>query len=34
MKLLLVDVGNTQTVVGVDDGDGPHTWRLDRKSVV
>lgn len=32
MKLLLVDVGNTQTVVGVDDGDGPHTWRLSTQA--
>jgi type III pantothenate kinase len=32
MKLLLIDVGNTQTVVGVDDGDGPHTWRLSTQA--
>ncbi|MGH8912297.1 MAG: type III pantothenate kinase [Acidimicrobiia bacterium] len=28
MKLLLIDVGNTQTVVGLDDGDKVDTWRL------
>ncbi|HLU53176.1 MAG TPA: type III pantothenate kinase [Acidimicrobiia bacterium] len=32
MKLLLIDVGNTQTVVGVDDGDGWHTWRLSTQA--
>ena len=26
MKLLLVDVGNSQTVVGVHDGGEPRTW--------
>ncbi|HLU31134.1 MAG TPA: type III pantothenate kinase [Acidimicrobiia bacterium] len=28
MKLLLVDVGNSQTVVGVYDGGPPRTWRV------
>lgn len=28
MRLLLIDVGNTQTVVGVDAGSEAHTWRL------
>lgn len=28
MRLLLIDVGNTQTVVGVDEGSEAHTWRL------
>lgn len=32
MRLLLVDVGNTQTVVGVDDGDEAHTWRLSTQA--
>ena len=28
MTLLLIDVGNTQTVVGLDGGSEPRTWRL------
>lgn len=32
MRLLLIDVGNTQTVVGVDEGDETHTWRLATQS--
>lgn len=31
-RLLLVDVGNTQTVVGVNDGEGFHTWRLSTEA--
>ncbi len=32
MKLLLVDVGNTQTVVGLDRGESVETWRLSTQS--
>lgn len=32
MSLLLVDVGNTQTVVGLDDGAAVETWRLSTES--
>lgn len=32
MKLLLIDVGNTQTVVGADDGGEPLTWRLSTQA--
>lgn len=32
MRLLLVDVGNTQTVVGVDDGTDTHTWRVSTQA--
>lgn len=32
MKLLLIDVGNTQTVVGTDDGGDLHTWRLSTQA--
>lgn len=31
-RLLLVDVGNTQTVVGADDGEAFHTWRLSTQA--
>ncbi|CAN5860043.1 type III pantothenate kinase [soil metagenome] len=32
MNLLLVDIGNTQTVVGFDNGDTAETWRLSTQS--
>lgn len=32
MKLLLIDVGNSQMVVGVDQGDDPRTWRLSTQA--
>lgn len=32
MKLLLIDVGNTQTVVGLDDGVATSTWRLSTQT--
>lgn len=32
MKLLLVDVGNTESVVGVDDGHSVETWRLSTRA--
>lgn len=32
MRLLLIDVGNTQTVVGVDEGEEPHTWRVSTQA--
>lgn len=32
MRLLLIDVGNTQTVVGVDGGEEARTWRISTRS--
>lgn len=32
MKLLLIDVGNTQMVVGIDDGADTRTWRLSTQA--